>query len=85
MDNLARKQYRKIGKFGNSLGISIPKEFVEELSIQQGDVWEIVKEVGQLVIKPVKESAVNIRPEILQALDRTLERYDQAFKNLRDR
>lgn len=81
-----RKQYRKIGKYGNSLGISIPKEFVKELQIQQGDVWEIVKEGGQLLIKPVREEpSVNVRPEVLLAFDRAVERYDEAFKNLRDR
>jgi antitoxin MazE len=85
--NLAKKQYRKIGKLGNSLGISIPKEYVEEMNIQQGDVWEITKEGGQLVIKPIKETqtTIDVSPEVLRAFDRAIGRYDQAFKNLRDR
>lgn len=34
---------RKIGRMGNSLGVSLPKSLAEKLNISQGDIIEFVE------------------------------------------
>ncbi len=43
--------YRKIGKVGNSIGITIPKEFLMEINVVAGDV----------VLLSVKDKSIKIR------------------------
>ena len=42
----------KISRWGNSLGIRIPKQLAEEVSLKEGDDIEIYCEENQLIIKP---------------------------------
>ncbi|HSG29032.1 MAG TPA: AbrB/MazE/SpoVT family DNA-binding domain-containing protein [Candidatus Krumholzibacterium sp.] len=44
----------KIVKWGNSLGIRIPKSFAIETDIEEGSHVEITMEGESIVIKPVK-------------------------------
>ena len=43
----------KIVKWGNSLGLRIPKSFAEEVRVAEGSTVELVLENGRLVIQPV--------------------------------
>jgi len=48
-----RKPMRtKIVKWGNSLGLRIPKALAEEVKVREGSVVEISLARGQLVIRP---------------------------------
>jgi len=48
-----RKPMRtKIVKWGNSLGLRIPKALAEEVAVREGSVVEISLARGQLVIRP---------------------------------
>jgi len=48
-----RKPMRsKIVKWGNSLGLRIPKALAEEVAVREGTVVEISSARGQLVIRP---------------------------------
>ena len=42
----------KISRWGNSLGIRIPKQLADEVSLKEGDAIEIYRQENQLVIKP---------------------------------
>ncbi|MGC9778757.1 MAG: AbrB/MazE/SpoVT family DNA-binding domain-containing protein [Candidatus Heimdallarchaeota archaeon] len=43
---------RKVGKIGDSLHITLPKEIVEALDIKQGDIMEIyVKDYKTIIVK----------------------------------
>lgn len=44
----------KISRWGNSLGIRIPKQLADEVSLKEGDEIEIYRQENQLVIKPQK-------------------------------
>jgi antitoxin MazE len=42
----------KIQKWGNSLGLRIPKAFAQELAIRDGSAVEITVSEGQILIRP---------------------------------
>ncbi|HMA77224.1 MAG TPA: AbrB/MazE/SpoVT family DNA-binding domain-containing protein [Candidatus Krumholzibacteriaceae bacterium] len=44
----------KILKWGNSLGLRIPKSFAKEAGVEEGSKVDISLESGSLVIKPVR-------------------------------
>jgi antitoxin MazE len=44
----------KIVRWGNSLGLRIPKSFAEELSVSDGTPVELSLEEGRLVIRAAK-------------------------------
>ncbi len=44
----------KIVKWGNSLGLRIPKSFAEEVKVAEGSVVDLSMEDGNLVVKVTK-------------------------------
>lgn len=81
------KGYRKAGRMGNSVGIGIPKEIVDKLNINQGDEYEVTADTvsGVITAKPVKRVAMDVNPEMMKKLDGFMEKYEETFKNLKDR
>jgi len=45
----------KIQKWGNSLGLRIPKSFAEEIGVKEGFSVNIILEDGQLVVRPLQK------------------------------
>jgi antitoxin MazE len=45
----------KIVKWGNSLGLRIPKSFADEVQVTDGSAVELTLEDGQLVIRVARE------------------------------
>ncbi len=43
----------KVQKWGNSLGMRIPKSFAEEVSVSEGSTVDLSVSNGALVIRPV--------------------------------
>lgn len=79
---------RKIGRMGNSLGVSLPKGLVEKLKISQGDEVEFIEnERGEIVLKKARQVNLpaNIRPEVLEAFFDVFEEDEGIFEDLRDR
>lgn len=46
----------KIRKWGNSLGLRIPKAFVEEAAVAEGSEVDISFSEGQIVIRPIRSA-----------------------------
>ena len=44
----------KIQKWGNSLGLRIPKSFASEASVEAGSTVDIAIQDGDLVVRPVR-------------------------------
>ena len=44
----------KIQRWGNSLGLRIPKSFAEQASVNAGSMVDISVEDGDLVVRPVR-------------------------------
>ncbi|EJP81944.1 TPA: AbrB/MazE/SpoVT family DNA-binding domain-containing protein [Bacillus thuringiensis] len=80
---------RKVTKVGNSLGLTLPQELYTTLNIKQGDVLslEINEENKQIVIKKSKKVSMpeGVNPKFLESLNRTINKFDGAFKDLVNR
>ncbi len=50
----------KIVKWGNSLGLRIPKSFAEEVRVAEGSVVDLSMEDGNLVIKVTKTDEIDL-------------------------
>ena len=51
----------KVQKWGNSLGLRIPKSFAEEASVEEGSTVDLSVTRGQLVIRPVRRQEYELR------------------------
>ena len=58
----------KIRKWGNSLGLRIPKSFAEEARVEEGSEVDITVEDGDLVIRPVRRRRYDLR-DLLRAVN----------------
>jgi antitoxin MazE len=45
----------RIQKWGNSLGVRIPKAFADEIGLKHNSTVEVMMKEGELIIKPVVE------------------------------
>ncbi|OBR68880.1 addiction module antidote protein [Paenibacillus oryzae] len=83
------KRYsRKIGRMGNSLGVSLPKSLAEKLNVSQGDEIEFIEnDLGEVVLKKVRQTQLpdNVRPEVLEAFFDVFEEDEGILEDLRDR
>jgi len=79
---------RKIGRMGNSLGVSLPKVLAEKMNVSQGDEIEFIEnDRGEVVLKKVRKSQLpdNVRPEVLEAFIDVFEEDEGVLEDLRDR
>lgn len=51
----------KIQKWGNSLGLRIPKAFAEEARVQEGSIVDVALEDGELVVRPLRSSRYDLQ------------------------
>ena len=58
----------KIQKWGNSLGLRIPKSFAAEVRVDAGSTVDLSVEDGDLVIKPVRHLRYELR-DLLRAIN----------------
>lgn len=82
------RYYRKVGRMGNSLGVSLPKNLAIKLNISQGDEIEFIEnERGEVVLKKARQGKLpdNVRPEVLEAFFDVFEEDEGILKDLRDR
>lgn len=48
---------QKLYKTGNSIVVTIPKEYLEELSLKEGGLVEVKKQGRQLIVTPKTQAA----------------------------
>ena len=78
---------RKVNQTGNSLTVSIPSDVAKQLGIQKRDNVSLIYELSsnEFIVKKKTSMPKNVRPEIVSALDKVMNRYDKTLRNLRDR
>lgn len=87
-DSKVSRYSRKIGKMGNSLGVSLPKALADQLKVAQGDEIEfIVNEEGDVMLRKVRQTKLpdNVRVEVLEAFYDIFEEDEDILNDLRDR
>ena len=56
----------KIQKWGNSLGLRIPKSFAEEAAVEAGTAVDISVSNGKLIVKPLDPNAYSLQDLLIQ-------------------
>lgn len=51
----------KIQKWGNSLGLRIPKSFAEEAKVEEGTTVDISVSSGSLIVKPIDQTTFRLK------------------------
>lgn len=85
-----RQVMRKVNQTGNSLTVSIPKEFAETMNLKKGDDLELLfnEDRGEIIIKKLKlveDVFGGINPRVLKSMNRVMDEYKDMFENLKDR
>ncbi len=62
----------KVVKWGNSLGLRIPKSFAEEVRVSEGTIVDLIMDDGQLVIRVAEFPAVNLDDLLTEVTDSNL-------------
>lgn len=80
--------FRKVGRMGNSLGVSLPKALSAKLNLLQGDEIEFIEnDRGEVVLKKARQVQLpdNIRSEVLEAFFDVFEEDTGILEDLKDR
>ncbi|QWU16457.1 antitoxin MazE [Paenibacillus sophorae] len=86
--SVTKRYSRKIGRMGNSLGVSLPKSLADKMNVVQGDEIEFIETAdGEVLLRKVRhvELPEHVRPEVLEAFYDIFEEDRQIFDDLRDR
>lgn len=75
---------RKVFKTGNSFVISLPKNSMEQLGLQEGSEVSLTvePEEGRLIIEPAKKQIVEIDPAFARQVEEFIEQYRPALEAL---
>jgi antitoxin MazE len=75
---------RRIFKTGNSLVISLPRETLISLGLQEGSEVQVTvdEESDRIIIKPLRASLADIDPAFARQIDEFIGRYRPALEAL---
>ena len=62
----------KVQKWGNSLGLRIPKSFAEEAQVHSGSTVDLAVVDGQMIIRPVRKPSFKLHDLISRVSKRNL-------------
>lgn len=62
----------RVRKWGNSLGLRIPKSFAEEVSVEEGSTVDISVADGQLVVRAVRPRTYELHDLLAEVSDDNL-------------
>ena len=62
----------RVAKWGNSLGLRIPKSFAEEVRVSEGTPVDLVVEDGQLVIRVAESPTFQLEDLLAEITDANL-------------
>ena len=62
----------KVVKWGNSLGLRIPKSFAEEVRVSEGSEVDLIMEDGQLVIRVAAKPSLDLNDLLADITDLNL-------------
>ena len=62
----------KIQKWGNSLGLRIPKSFAEDAGVQAGSLVDLSIKNGDLIVQPVRRPRIKLASLLKKITSRNL-------------
>jgi len=83
------RYFRKVGRMGNSLGVSLPKSLAVKLNISQGDEIEFIEnDRGEVVLRKARKGGKlpdGVGPEVLEVFFDVFEEDEGILEDLRVR
>lgn len=79
---------RRITQVGNSLGLTVPTEMLEQLGVKKGDEVIVEMQNGQLLIQKAPtmvELPKGVPADFFEVLEKEMEAHDEALKGLVNR
>ena len=75
---------RKVFKNGNSLAITVPKEYAHQLNIKHGSnvSWKQIEEGLLLVSEEPQKKPTQIDPEVASLIKKISKKYSQVWQDL---
>jgi putative addiction module antidote len=75
---------RKVFRSGNSSVVSIPPEVLEVVGLQTGDEVTVTADLERhrIIITPVVPELPDVREDLLEQVDRFIQRYRPALEKL---
>jgi antitoxin MazE len=62
----------KVSKWGNSLGLRLPKALAEELGIEEGTAVDLTASKGNLVVRPLVEGRYELEELLSEVREENL-------------
>lgn len=76
---LTQKLYRS----GNSIAVTIPKEYLEALNLKEGGLVEVVKRGQELVVtSKIKVAAAGVDPKFARMVDEFIIEHEDVLREL---
>ena len=72
VDTHSEPMRTRIQKWGNSLGLRIPKSFAEEVSVEEGSAVDLTVANGRLVVRAVRPSTYRLADLLDEVHDENL-------------
>ncbi len=77
---------QKLYKTGNSIAVTIPKEYLEELNLREGGLVVVKKRGQELVVTPkAKTSAAGVDQKFARMVDEFINEHEDVLRELSQR
>lgn len=78
---------RKITNIGNSLGVTLPTDFINSLNLSKGEHLDVFLEDDVIILKktPPRPPSQEIDDDLLKLIFEEMEAHDEALKGLAKR
>lgn len=74
---------QKLYKTGNSVAVTIPKEYLEELNLKEGGLVVVKKRGQELVVTPkTKTTAAGVDPKFARMVDEFINEHEDVLREL---
>lgn len=73
---------QKVIKVGNSIAVTMPKDFIKGAKIKAGDEVVVESSLDTLSIRPKSKGVFGLTPEFVRSVDDFIEEYRPALEEL---
>ena len=82
---MEQRERRKVTKIGNSLGVTLNKEWLGRIHANFGDDLEVTVKEGEIVIRKAPTMPQDVDPRFFEIFDEMMEQYHETIEGLKNR
>ncbi len=76
---------QKVIKIGNSIGVTLPQAFRQEVGIKIGDKVDIKEKNGKIILSPAKKSTSGVDAKFMKIVDKFMNEHEDVLAELSKR